>query len=176
MNEIMTPRLCLRRFMPADLPYFVQYRNDAQLAQYQTWGAMDETTARIFIEDMSTAPIDGAMGLQIAVALRENNMLIGDCYVRVSYGEQAEIGYTLARSYHGHGYATEAVRAVISYGFGNMGLHRIYANVACANLRSVALLERLGLRREAHFKRSFRYGGVWQDEYQYAVLRDEWGE
>lgn len=151
----MTPRLRLWRFMSADLPYFAQYRNDAQLAQYQTWGAMDEATARIFIDDMSTAPIDGAMGLQIAVALRENNMLIGDCYVRVSYGEQAEIGYTLVRSYHGQGYATEAVRAVISYGFGNLGLHRIYANVACANLRSVALLERLGLRREAHFKRSF---------------------
>lgn len=174
MNDILTPRLRLRRFRPTDAPIFVQYRNDPHLAEYQTWGAMDDVSAQAFIAATAIAPIHNPGGVQIAVALRENDVLIGDCYLRLQDNEQSEIGYTLARAYHGQGYASEAVAALLQFCFGELGLHRVIAQVACANARSVSLLARLGLRREGHFRQSFRYHGVWQDEYLYAILREEW--
>jgi RimJ/RimL family protein N-acetyltransferase len=110
------------------------------------------------------------------VALRESDALIGDCFFRlVDYDpRQAEIGYSFARARQGQGYASEAVRALLGRAFGVLGLHRVIAYVVAPNLRSVALLERVGMRRDGHLRRSFALGGEWLDEYLYAILAEEW--
>ncbi len=68
----------------------------------------------------------------------------------------------------------EAVRAVLDLAFHQLRLHRVSASVDADNLASLALLERLGLRREAHFRRSEWFKGAWVDDIVHAVLRDEW--
>jgi RimJ/RimL family protein N-acetyltransferase len=113
---------------------------------------------------------------QFAVELKETGTLLGDCALKVDEEEQyqAEIGFTLSREHQGKGYASEAVSRLLDSVFGDLGLHRVVAIAFCENERSVALLERLGMRREERFLQSARFEGGWADEYLYAILRDEW--
>ena len=85
-----------------------------------------------------------------------------------------EVGYRLLRQAWGQGFATEAVSAVIDYAFTTLNLHRISAVVDCENTPSVALLERIGMRREGHFIQNILFKGKYSDEYWYAILAEEW--
>lgn len=90
-------------------------------------------------------------------------------------GVQAEIGWCLAPGYEGHGYATEAVRELLAIAFDGLGLRRIVANCFADNEPSWRLMERIGLRREAHTVReSLHRDGEWYDGLTYALLADEW--
>ena len=63
---------------------------------------------------------------------------------------------------------------MLNYAFTKLELHRVIAITDCENERSVALLSRLGMRREGHFIQNIWFKGKWGDEYLYAVLREEW--
>jgi RimJ/RimL family protein N-acetyltransferase len=113
---------------------------------------------------------------QFAIESKEMGDLIGDCALRVDEHEpyRAEIGFTLAREHQGKGFASEAVSVLLDYAFGTLGLHRVVAIADCRNAPSVALLERVGMRREGHFLENVWFKRGWADEYLYAVLKDEW--
>ena len=113
-------------------------------------------------------------GRRVQLAAEANGVHVGDVAVRVSQdGEQASIGVTFAGAAHGRGYATEALTAVIDHLFAS-GIHRVIADCDVRNVASAALLERVGLRREAMHRKSAWFKGEWTDEYVYAVLADEW--
>ena len=176
-TTLETTRLCLRRFTDADLALFMTYRNDPEVARYQSWEGITESEARVFLQEQQKAqPGVHGQWFQIAIELRETGILVGDCALKVEeYNErQAEIGYTLARAYQGRGIASEAVSRVLDYAFLTLGLHRVIAITDCENSASVALLERLGLRREGHFLQNIWFKGKWGDEYLYAMLQEEW--
>ena len=83
-------------------------------------------------------------------------------------------GYCLNRDYWGHGYATEAAQAVISFGFEQLGLHRIFAICDPCNVASWRVLARAGMRREGHLLEDRWQKGQWRDSYLYAILEREW--
>lgn len=174
---LASARLCLRRFVAADLPPFVAYRNDPLVAQYQDWTTYSESEAREFWRQQQrlAAPLPGQW-FQLAIELQATGTLIGDCGLKLEQDKsrQAEFGFTLARPYQGQGYATEAVTRLLDYAFTDLRLHRVYAITDCANAAAAALLARLGLRREGHFLQHVWFKGSWGDEYLYALLRDEW--
>ena len=87
--------------------------------------------------------------------------------------KQAEIGFTLDKNFQGKGYATEAVKEIINYLFNKLNKHRIIGSVDPHNSNSIRLLERLGFRKEAHFKESLFINGEWVDDVIYAVLKSE---
>src|SRR5215203_7322729 len=93
--------------------------------------------------------------------------------VKADDHRQAEMGFTFARAQQGRGLAREAAEAVLDYAFGALGLHRVVAVADCENARSVALLERLGMRREGHFVENIWFKGAWGSEYLYALLQKE---
>jgi RimJ/RimL family protein N-acetyltransferase len=172
-----TPRLRLRRFREADLPLFMAYRNDPEVARYQGWDSISLPEAQAFIEEQRRIqPGVPGVGMQIAIEWKATGLLVGDCYfcVQADDSEQAELGYTLATAAQGRGLATEAVAAWLAYAFDAYHLHRVTALLDVENHRSAALLERLGFRREGHFLRSAWFKGKWCDEYLYAILREEW--
>lgn len=176
-TAITTERLIIRRLEAADLPALLAYRSDPELARYQSWEALTPEQGRDLIAEMALEePGRPGGGFQFAVALRAGGGLIGDVFFKLlDHDErQGELGYTLARAHHGRGYATEAVRAVLGYAFETVGLHRVIAQVDCANAPSVALLERLGMRREGHFLQHYWQKGAWRDEYLYAMLQADW--
>jgi aminoglycoside 6'-N-acetyltransferase len=177
--NLETPRLLLRNFKSKDINTFITYRNDPEVAKYQSWEIpYPETAAREFIEYLQqTKP--GTLGewYQIAIALKTTDEIIGDCAfcILAEDGQQAEIGFTLSRQHQGKGYATEAVSCLLAYLFTEYKLHRIRANCDSENIASIRLLERLGMRREGHFIKSLWFKGEWVDELWFAILREEWG-
>jgi RimJ/RimL family protein N-acetyltransferase len=170
-------RIRLRRFRDEDLRNFVAYRNDPDVARYQSWHSMDETAARMFFNDLRrTEPGIPGEWYQFAISLRETDELIGDCALQIKAEDhrQGEIGFTLSKMQQGKGLAFEAVSTLLDYAFTTLNLHRIIAQVDCRNTRSIALLERLAMRREGHFLRGYWLKGAWIDEYLYALLQEEW--
>jgi RimJ/RimL family protein N-acetyltransferase len=176
-TTLETTRLRLRHFKDSDLPLFIAYRNDPEVARYQSWEGISEPEARAFIQEQKKIqPGVPGQRFQIALELKATGVLIGDCYFTINQLDkrQAEIGFTLSRAYQGQGFATEAVSCFLNYAFLTFNLHRIIAITDCDNAASVALLERLGMRREGHFLQNVWFKGRWGDEYLYAILKEEW--
>ena len=176
--SLETNRLILRSFLDADAEPFAEYRSDPDVARYQGWGIpYTLTQAMQFIEAMKhTEPGTPGKWFQVALQLKTSGQLIGDCAFCVLADEpqQANIGFTLTQHYQGHGYAAEAVTRLLAYLFNDLKLHRVRAICDVENLASARVLERLRLRREAHFIDNVWFKGRWSSEYGYAVLASEW--
>ena len=85
----------------------------------------------------------------------------------------AYLGYSAFVPLDGKGYMSEGLRLVLREAFGPIGLHRVEANVQPDNLRSIALVERLGFRREGYSPRYLKVGGRWRDHVRYAMLAED---
>lgn len=177
MVPLYTERLIVRRFEDADCGPLAAYRNDPAVALYQSWEQCTLAEARMLVADNKAMPF-GVPGewIQVAIALRTGGQIIGDLAVKILERDarQAILGFTVAASHQRRGLGSEAVGAVMAYLFTAMGLHRVTAECDPRNHASWRLMERLGMRREAHCLRSLWYKGDWADEYRYAILRDEW--
>jgi RimJ/RimL family protein N-acetyltransferase len=176
--QLQTSRLLLRRFRASDLEAFLTYRNDPEVARYQSWRVpYSEQDARHFVETMQAfeQPEVGEY-VQFVIEHRASRAMLGDvmCYIHSNDPRQATIGYTLSRSWQGQGYALEAVRALLDYLFSQRNIHRIVADCDVDNIASWRLLERAGFRREAHFIESYLQGGRYTSEYHYGLLQREW--
>jgi RimJ/RimL family protein N-acetyltransferase len=175
--SLNTPRLQLRRLIEADLLPMLAYRNDPLVARYQSWHSISESQLYDFIQEQtSLQPGVPGKWFQLAIELKENHLMIGDVGLKVSAENprQSEIGFTLSRPYQKQGLAFEAVSRLFDYLFTELGIHRIVAITDTRNASSVALLERLGMRCEAHFRKSYWDAAEWTDEFLYAILEKEW--
>ncbi len=175
--SLETPRLILRRFRESDLVSFMAYRNDREVARYQSWESITRPEAVRFIAQQGRhRPGIPGRWFQFAAELKAGGVLAGDCALLVirTTPRIGEIGYTFARACQHVGLATEAARAVIDFAFDSLGLSRVIATTDCRNASSVALMERLGMKRSGHFVHNAWIKGEWCDEFQYAVLREDW--
>jgi len=173
-----TQRLILRPFQKSDVTSFVAYRSDPEVARYQGWDAPYPVERAVaFIEKMQqSAPGTEGNWYQFAVELKQTGAMIGDCAFHTLPDDKrlAAIGFSFARSYQGVGYATEAVQRMLAYMFADLNLHRVQAICDVENTASARLLERVGMRREAHFVENVWFKGAWGSEYLYAILQYEW--
>lgn len=146
------------------------YRNDPQVAQFQGWTlpATPDSVAGL----LSDAPLGSPGWVQRAVTTR-NGDLLGDVALN-THGPQAELGVTLARHAQGHGYAREALSALIGHAFHELHLHRLHASTDPRNTAVAALLTRLGFRHEGTSLQSYLHRGEWTDDAVYAILATEW--
>ena len=94
--------------------------------------------------------------------------------LRHEVARQGEVGYIFHPDAHGQGYASEAARALLAFGFEVMGLHRIYARCDARNAASERVMQRLGMRKEAHFREHMQVKGSWDEELIYALLEGEY--
>jgi ribosomal-protein-alanine N-acetyltransferase len=113
---------------------------------------------------------------QLAVTLQSSHRLIGNCGIRLEAPDAHEggIGYELDPDHWGQGYATEAARAIVRFGFTELGLHRIWSWCIADNLGSARVLEKVGMRLEGRQRDKERFKGRWWDTLLYAILEDEW--
>lgn len=174
-TSLESERVLLRRFTEADLLPFLAYVNDPLVSRYQTWESYTEQQAREVIEEQRNLD-PGVPGkwFTFAVESKGAGSLVGHVALKMRDQQQAEIGFTFSRDHQGKGLAFEAASRVLDYVFNGLGLHRVVAITDCENERSVALLRRLGMRREGHFIQNIWFKGKWGDEYLYAILREEW--
>ncbi|HEX7241359.1 MAG TPA: GNAT family N-acetyltransferase [Longimicrobiaceae bacterium] len=179
LTPLDAPRVRLRRFTRADLPAFVAYRADPEVARYQSWDSFTEADGEAFLaKQLGLDPGVPGTWFQFAVEAKDTGALLGDCALHVQADEPriAEVGFTLAREHQGRGFGREAVERLLDFCFGQLKLHRVIAVVDCENAAAVALLERVGMRREGHFLENVWFKGRWGDEYLYALLAREWRE
>lgn len=175
--KLETRRLLLRQFKPSDLQAFLAYRNDPDVAKYQGWEyPYPREKAVDFVQKMSNAVPAHSEWLQIALELKSTGALIGDVafFVKREDERQAMIGYSLARPFWRHGYASEAVSRLLAFLFEEIRLHRVSAECDVENIHSWRLLEKLGFRREAHLIENIFFKGAYGSEYHYAMLFREW--
>jgi RimJ/RimL family protein N-acetyltransferase len=168
---IETERLILRRFAPADWRAVHRYMSDPQVTAFLPEGLMTPARARAYAARNAKKP------QAIAVIERVNKEFIGHMAFHPWFAPAAtwEIGWTLARDHQRLGYATEAASALMRHAFGALGCHRVIATCQPENPASWRVAEKLHMRREGHFKKGLpRPGGVWWDEYFYAILAEEY--
>jgi RimJ/RimL family protein N-acetyltransferase len=136
----------------------------------------DLQSIRAFSAEMETLPVNMPdTWFQLAIVLREQNSVIGDIGMHFlsEDHQQVEVGITLNAAFQGKGYAAEALTAVLGYLFNTLSKHRVFASVDPRNRASRALLERVGMRQEAHFRESLWFKGAWVDDMVYAILKRE---
>jgi RimJ/RimL family protein N-acetyltransferase len=115
-------------------------------------------------------------GATLAIARRTSPaQLVGTVSLRRFVRDRrAELGYWLAAAAWDHGFATEACRAAVAFGFETLGLARIYAQVIEDNAASMRVLDKLGMVREGVKRKHIVKGGKPRDVVIYGLLRDEW--
>jgi len=175
--KIVTARLVLRQLVPSDAEKILEYRSRPEVSRYLSWGVESQAAIQSQIETLAFVDPDSpGPWYQLGIVLRSSNELIGDCGFRVHENEprQVEFGISLAPDVHCQGYATEALGALLRYFFVGLRKHRAFASVDPRNLRSIKLMERLGLRNEAHFVKSLWFKGEWVDDMIFAVLASDW--
>lgn len=172
---LFTNGLLVRRIVPDDFHALRAYWCDPEVARYQFWGPYSDEQVTAMIEgQVEVEPGDPGVALLLAAVV--DDTLIGDCQLTVSSVEdrQAEIAYTFNPRFTGRGLATQAVTAVMGFGYVQLGLHRIVCSMDSRNERSWRLAERVGMRREAHFHHDNFIKGEWMDSFVYAMLEEEW--
>lgn len=173
-----TQRLLLRNFTASDLEAFLAYRNDPNIAKYQSWSVpYPREKAEALIRELQDvhAPKQGDW-LQLALELKETGEMIGDVAfgVNAEDARQATVGFTIASDRQRKGYASEALTTLLDYLFEDVDMHRVVADCDTENTASWKTLEKLGFRREAHFVESLLIGKEYTSEYHYGLLQREW--
>lgn len=174
---LTTPRLRLREFVDDDWPAVLAYQSDPRYLHYYEWQQRTEADAREFVQRFVRWQAESPrLKFQLAITLPGDGRLVGNCGVRLAEAgaQEAELGYEIAPDHWGQGYATEAARAMVEFGFGTLGLHRIWAQCVAENAASQRVLARLGLRPEARLRESQWFKGRWWDTLLYGILEHEW--
>lgn len=169
--------ILLRRLEPRDVADLLEIKSNPEVVRYELFGCWSESDVQHCIQQqMQVHPGDPGVPLILAVELLAEQKLIGDCQITINSPDdrQGEIGFAFNPRYSGRGYATRAVHAALGYGFRALNLHRIIAATDVRNERSWKLLERIGMRREAHFIHDNLVADEWVDDYVYAMLEHEW--
>jgi len=147
---LATERLTLRRLERRDAAVISAYRSDPEVARYQSWQApYPVQSAEALVHEMEGRRLDQPGWTQIGIELRATGQLVGDVAFENRDASEAAVGYSLASAHWGHGYATEAVGAVVAHGLDALGFEVIVAEVVPENTASIAVLTRLGFTREA---------------------------
>jgi RimJ/RimL family protein N-acetyltransferase len=173
---VSTARLMLRRATAADADVVLSYR---RLPSVSEWiGDPPEDFHARFV-----AP----ERLEVLLLIERAGGVIGDLMIKIedawaparmisrARGVEAELGWSLRPEETGLGYATEAVQAALQICFEGLGLRRVTATCFTTNVASYRLMERVGMRREAHLvQHALHPTGEWLDGYSYGLLADEW--
>ena len=173
--RLVTDRLVLRDYTMLDLEVEYQNNIDPELFTYMPFGpgTLEGTRERIerMIEKQNQDP---RTDFDVAVTLKKSMVLIGGCRLNKTSDIEGHVGYKFARSHWGKGYATEAAKALVDYGFNVLKLHRVYATVHPENGASIRVLEMVGMMREGRLRENMLYDGVYGDSLIYSILEHEW--
>lgn len=172
---LVTDRLLLRSFDLGDAPEVQRLAGDYAVAATTLLPyPYPDGLAEVWIASLREGIERGEVA-SFAVTLSADRRLIGG--VRLQIDERharGELGFWVGRPYWGRGYATEATRAVIGYGFSSLGLHRITATHLSRNPASGRVMEKCGMVHEAHLREHIRKWGVYEDVDVRGILHDEW--
>jgi RimJ/RimL family protein N-acetyltransferase len=176
---VATERLLLRPLTDDDVDALLAYHARADVHRYLPMGTMDAETIKRRIREgpwLRTTLDEPGQAVVLGVAVAAIGELVGEVMLLwVSETDRCgEVGYVLDPRHGGHGYATEAVAALLRLGFEDLGLHRVIARIDARNEPSFRLARRLGMREEGRFVESVWKHDEWADLVTFAILEHEW--
>ena len=170
--HLVTERLQLTPITAADAPALFVLRSDPAVMRFIDRPLAKTENDALALIELITTMLEKNEGLTWGLRKREDSTLMGTIgFWRVEKENyRAEIGYLLHPALQGKGVMREAMKAALDYGFGQMGLHSVEANVNPANEASIRLLEKAGFIREAYFRENYFYNGRFLDSAVYSLL------
>jgi RimJ/RimL family protein N-acetyltransferase len=173
---IRTSRLALRPFTRDDRDAVDAYVSDPDVVRYLYWEVASDRDAveRALAGKLGHGTLTEA-GQSLILAIEHDHAVIGEVVLKWldRRHQQGEIGFVVSPAYQGKGYATEAAAAMLGLAFDGLGLHRVIGRCDGRNTGSARVMERLGMRREAHFVQNEIFKDEWSDEFVYAMLASE---
>jgi RimJ/RimL family protein N-acetyltransferase len=170
--QLTTERLILREFVEQDWLAVLAYQSNPLYLRYYDWTGRTPEEVQAFVGMfLAHQQAQPRIKFQLAVTLKANNQLIGNCGIRMDApgAHQADIGYELAPEHWGQGYATEAARAIVRFGFEELRVHRIWSWCVADNVGSAGVLKKLGMQLEGRLRDNECYN------WTFANLRDRAG-
>jgi len=171
------PRVSLQLLCPDDFDALFAIQSDPEVCRYLLYEPRSAERVHEVLERDAAATRLAEPEDFVQPAIRDaSGQLIGTMYFKLASVEDktGEIGWLLDPRFQGQGYAREASALLLDLAFGELGLHRVYAELDPRNAASVALCLRLGMRHEAHFREHMWFKGDWADTGIYAILEHEW--
>jgi [ribosomal protein S5]-alanine N-acetyltransferase len=170
--ELYTERLRLRRLTESDVDVMYAMRSHEAVMQYMDMRKTETyAEAKTKLEEMN-ADIDSNIGITWCISLLNHNDMIG--YVSIWRIDPAhfrgEVGYALSPHFWGKGIASEALEAVVKFGFSQLHLHSLEAIINPNNNGSASVLEKQGFVKEGHFKENYYFDGKFLDSVVYSKL------
>jgi ribosomal-protein-alanine N-acetyltransferase len=175
--RLTTPKLLLREFEGSDLSRPFPPGLSGPIPAVQSFDFRDPARVKEQIRfALEAAREEPRQVIDVAVILRETDQLIGRAGLQRSAAEPREAltWFITDPSTWNQGYLTEGAAAVLGHCFQQLGLHRVWAECDPKNAGAVRAMEKLGMRREAHFVENAWHGGEWRDTAVYALLDREW--
>ncbi len=175
-NPITTERLWLRPLAADDGAALFAMMSDRETMRY--WSSPPWTAVSQAEEFLSKAQARLPSETEVLFGIETllTGELVGTCtlFAIISESRRAEIGYLLDRRLWGQGFMREAATALLSFGFGALGLHRVEADIDPRNVNSARMLERLGFVREGLLRERWIVSGEISDSAIYGLLASEW--
>lgn len=174
--HLETERLILQRITVRDTGAVLRLFSNQQVARYLDFPALETVEEARKIVDWCDKIWREGTGMRWGITEKDHQELIGTCGFHnwAQRDFRTDIGYDLLPAYWGQGLMREALSKVIQYAFDDTALHRLQAMVHPENVRSQALLERLGFTREGMLREWRFYRGQFWDEVCYSLLDEEW--
>jgi [ribosomal protein S5]-alanine N-acetyltransferase len=170
--SIETERLRLRQLVEGDVDILFAMRSDTAVMQYMDMRKVETyTEAKAKLKEMN-ADIDNNKGITWCINLLDHNDMIGYVSIwRIDLAHfRGEVGYALSPHFWGKGIASEALEAVVKFGFSQLHLHSLEAIINPNNNGSASVLEKQGFVKEGHFKENYYFDGKFLDSVVYSKL------
>ena len=176
-NPLRTERLVLRRFDPeGDVDAVHAYASREDVCRYIPWAPRTRDEVAEWLPRRASTTLSESGAASLAVTLAATGELVGDVILMLVSAEHraAELGCVIHPDHAGHGYASEAARALLGVAFDDLGLHRVTGRIDERNPASAAVLRRIGMRQEAVLVENEWFKGAWSTEVDFAILEREW--
>lgn len=180
--ELFTNRIHLRELNRNDVDAVQSYASNINNILFLPWGPNSTNDTINFIEKcIETSKVKPRISYNLAICRMENDIerLIGACLLNLNQEmNEGTLGWALHLDEWNKGYMTETGRKLLEFAFEKLKLHRVIAKCNVDNHGSYRVMEKIGMRREAHFRKASygrdngNYG--WYDSYLYAILEEEW--
>jgi ribosomal-protein-alanine N-acetyltransferase len=175
LPTIETERLLLRKITLNDANDMFEYASDPEVSEYTTWSTHESIEDSKFFLKTLVKMYKRRELVDWGIVHKAEKKFIGTCgFVewRMTHS-RAEIGYALSRKYWGEGYMSEAVSAVIDFGFREMQLNKIQARCEVNNIASARVMEKVGMQLEGILRQQLFVKGRYWDLKTYSILREE---
>lgn len=164
----------LREFALTDIDAALQVVGDPRVTDWLSFDVRSADQTRSMIQGIVNRARDNdRTEYYLAMTRLDSTNLIGFARLGLSGVKAAKLGFAIAADQWGHGYATDAARTLIAFGFAELGLHRITAAIGPENMASIALVTRLGFQPEGRLRDHVFTSGSWRDSILYAILESE---